>query len=880
MGYRPFDLKSALTTVLLILILPLPAFSAATLNSFSNTNPININNFASATPYPSYIAVSGVTGKITSMQVTLNNLNHTWPDDIGVLLVGPTGEKIVLMDGVGSGTPLVNTKITFADNGSTLSNSTIVSGTYRPTNIDPATNIPFPSPAPAGPYAESFSALNITNPNGLWKLYVRDIWSQSDYGIISDGWQIEFLTLLGTEITVQPRNAIILSGQNATLSVAAITSSGTLNYQWYRGYSGDISAPVAGATSSTYTTPALTNPANYWVRVTGGAGPPVDSSTVKIITTALKGPYTYSSAVTINDNATATPYPSALSVSEVTGAVYGVKVSLANLNHTYSSDIGILLVGPQGQKVVLMDKTGGPNEMVNANLVFSDAGVPLTSNQISSGTYQPTNLVTTAVRTFPAPAPAKPYDTTLAVFNGINPNGTWQLFVRDAADQNGGSITGGWQIEFMTLQGTLITAQPQSNIVSSGQSAILSVGAITGSGTLSYQWYRGTSGEASDPIPGATASTYTTPQLYGPASYWVRVSSSSGPSMNSDTARMVTSTSQGTFTNNTFISIIDNAAANLYPSPINVSGVSGSVAGVRVNLTIVNHANPADIGVLLVGPLGQKVVLMDNAGGVSDISTVNLTFSDSGNPLSANPITSGTYRPTNLTVPMSRTFPAPAPPEIYDTALSVFNGINPNGTWKLYVRDAAKGAYGSIDGGWSLEILAKTNALSVGFAGSGKGMILHQEENLSFNSSYETSVNSGDQVTLVPSADQYSLFTGWTGNSSCSMGACQFIMNSNVAATATFNFDSAHSVLVDAVHQYHAAIDSAYRTATTTSGSTIKLWSTGYVGNLLFDSAKTIMLNGGYNSSYAAQSAGDSSVINGTFRIKAGKLIVSNITIQ
>ncbi len=880
MGHRPFNIKIILTILGLIVFMPFSAFSETTLFSFKSTLPININNFASATPYPSSIAVNNVTGKILSIRVKLNTINHTWPDDIGVLLVGPGGEKIVLMDGVGRGADLVGTNLIFDDTGSELSNDPIISGMYRPTGLDATANIAFPSPAPAGPYSATFSSMNVVNPNGLWKLYVRDIKSEEDYGIINDGWQIEFIALQGTTITTQPQNKVIASGQNTALSVSAATSSGTLSYQWYRGYSGDISAPVAGATSGTYTTPALTNPANYWVRVTGGAGTPVDSSTVKVITTALKGPFKYNAAITINDNAAATPYPSSITVSGVTGTVYGVKVSLTGLNHTYSSDIGMLLVGPQGQKIVLMDKAGGPNEIINTNLVFSDAGVPLTADQITSGTYRPTNLVTTSVRTFPEPAPAKPYDTSLDVFNEINPNGTWQLFVRDAADQNGGSITGGWQLEFMTLQGTLITAQPQSKSVSSGQNTTLSVGAITGSGTLTYQWYRGVSGEASDPVPGAAASTYTTPQLYGPASYWVRVSSSSGPSMNSNTAQIVTSVSQGTFTNNTFISIIDNAAANLYPSPINVSGVSGIVAEVRVNLTIVNHANPADIGVLLVGPLGQKVVLMDNAGGVSDISTVNLTFSDSGNPLTANPITSGTYRPTNLTVPMSRTFPAPAPPEIYDTALAVFNGINPNGTWKLYVRDAAKGAYGSIDGGWSLEILTKTNSLSVGIAGSGKGMILHQEESISFNTNYEASINSGDQVTLVPSAEQYSSFAGWTGNSVCSTGTCQFIMGSNVDATATFNFDSAHSVLVDPVHQYHAAIDTAYRAASTSSGSTIKLWGTSYVGNLLFDTAKTIALNGGYNSSYGSQSASDSSIINGTFRIKAGKLIASKITIQ
>src|SRR5437667_12087063 len=54
-----------------------------------------------STPYPSTNLVSGVAGTITKITVTLTGINHDRPDDIEVLLVGPTGAKYALMADVG-----------------------------------------------------------------------------------------------------------------------------------------------------------------------------------------------------------------------------------------------------------------------------------------------------------------------------------------------------------------------------------------------------------------------------------------------------------------------------------------------------------------------------------------------------------------------------------------------------------------------------------------------------------------------------------------------------------------------------------------------------------------------------------------------------------
>jgi len=45
-----------------------------------------------------------------------------------------------------------------------------------------------------------------------------------------------------------------------------------------------------------------------------------------------------------------------------------------------------------------------------------------------------------------------------------------------------------------------------------------------GKASLSYQWYRGNSGDISSPVSGATSSSFVSPSLTTNTNYWVRVS--------------------------------------------------------------------------------------------------------------------------------------------------------------------------------------------------------------------------------------------------------------------------------------------------------------------------------------------------------------------
>src|SRR4029079_12398128 len=100
---------------------------------FSNTTLITIPGTGTsgpATPYPSTINVSGLTGQqITKLQVLFHGLGHTSPDNIDAMLISPGGKKIFLMSDVGGGSDqsVNGLELTFADSGTALTTGKIAS---------------------------------------------------------------------------------------------------------------------------------------------------------------------------------------------------------------------------------------------------------------------------------------------------------------------------------------------------------------------------------------------------------------------------------------------------------------------------------------------------------------------------------------------------------------------------------------------------------------------------------------------------------------------------------------------------------------------------------------------------------------------------------
>lgn len=158
------------------------------------------------------------------------------------------------------------------------------------------------------------------------------------------------------------------------------------------------------------------------------------------------------SAITINDLAIATPYPSTIAVSGVATPVTKVTATVNGWSHTFPNDMDILLVGPGAQKVKLDGGAGGSSSISGVVVTFDDsASAALPGGAITSGTYLPADYAVS--RVFNAPAPASPYGSTLAPL-ATSPNGTWSLYVQDFAGGDSGSIASGWSLKFVTTSFT------------------------------------------------------------------------------------------------------------------------------------------------------------------------------------------------------------------------------------------------------------------------------------------------------------------------------------------------------------------------------------------------------------------------------------------
>jgi subtilisin-like proprotein convertase family protein len=184
----------------LVAVLALPAL--ATANIYSNPAAITINEAdcsggmpKKATPFPSNITVSGAPTVLDDVNVIIRGLTHSFPEDIRILLVDPGLRSVLLMHGAG-GSPTANgVNLAFDDAAFGPIPTPIVSGTYRPTQIDTGCasihpDTALPTPAPAGPYATTLSQFNGHDPNGIWSLYVAQS-SAGSSGSIAGGWSLE-----------------------------------------------------------------------------------------------------------------------------------------------------------------------------------------------------------------------------------------------------------------------------------------------------------------------------------------------------------------------------------------------------------------------------------------------------------------------------------------------------------------------------------------------------------------------------------------------------------------------------------------------------------------------------------------------------------------
>ncbi len=529
--------------------------SAPAVVQVCNETPISIpvgGILGAATPYPAQVSFTGLVGTVSSVTVRLNNLQHFWASDVDILLVSPDGRKFVIMSDIGGNqgfdAPATITLSDAATQSLPASDGTpIPTGTYKPTNV--GSGDLFESGAPPGPYNEPApagsatfaSVFNGANPNGIWNLFVLDDNSGAG-GSIQGGWCLDITTdaplpgqlqfsnfnfsqyanntatvtvnrvngnLGAVSVNYSASNSSATGGATCGAGVDYIPTSGTLNFasnETSKTFNVQLCPDIGNEPEETIHL-ALFSPA-------GGASvgiPPTASLT--IIPTSRAPATQFCNPVPIQISAfgsaeEASPYPSNIQVSGLSGVVSNVKITLNDFQHTFAEDVDILLVSPTGQKfVVLSDVSGSQGFIIGRTITLTDFAateLPVNSQPVQTGAYKPTNSGTSDY--FSAPAPGLPYGnpapagstTFQSAFNGFDPNGAWSLYVYDDFSGGEGSINGGWCLDITTSVSQLpgqFQFGTSNYTTSEGETANVTVtraGGSSGAVTVNYATANGT----------------------------------------------------------------------------------------------------------------------------------------------------------------------------------------------------------------------------------------------------------------------------------------------------------------------------------------------------------------------------------------------------
>ena len=396
-------------------------------------------------------------------------------------------------------------------------------------------------------------------------------------------------------ISTQPEGQTIAAGQTATLTVAA-GGTAPLSYQWFSGASGATSSPVNGATSATFTTPALAATTTYWVRVSNAAGA-ADSSAAEIKVTPAPAapPPTPPPAAAAAPSITAQPQHQTISAGQA--ATLSVAADgTAPLTFQWYSGTSGATASPIGGATsssfttpsltatasywVRVTNSAGTVDSTTATITISappppSATAPAVTSQPLSQTISSGQSVTVSVgasgtapfsyqwyigasgsTAFPVTGATSASYTTPALT-------TTTLYWVRVSNAAGTADSGTATITVNAPAGIApaITAQPQGQTITSGQATALSV-AASGTGPLSYQWYIGASGATAFPVTGATSASYTTPALTTTTVYWVRVSNAFGVADSvAATITVVADTSNATFEDQVLVLVNQRRAA-------------------------------------------------------------------------------------------------------------------------------------------------------------------------------------------------------------------------------------------------------------------------------------------------------------------------------
>ena len=377
--------------------------------------------------------------------------------------------------------------------------------------------------------------------------------------------------VVAPSITTQPASQTVTAGQAATFTVVA-SGTAPLTYQWQKN-----GVNIAGATSSSYTTPATTtsdNGSTFVVVVSNSAGTATSNAATLTVNPAPVAP-----AITTQPlNQTVTAGQTATFTVTATGTAplsYQWRKNGANISGATSSSYATpaTTTSDSGSTfVVVVSNSAGSATSNAATLTVNPAPVA------PAITTQPANqaVATGQTATFTVVASGTAPLSYQWQKNGANITGaTSASYTTPATTTSDSGST--FKVVVSNTAGTAtsnaatltvnaapvaptITTQPANQTVTAGQAATFSVVA-TGTAPLTYQWQKNGAN-----ISGATVANYTTPAT---------TTSDSG-----STFVVVVSNSAGTATSNAAALTVNPApvAPTITAQPANQTVIAGQTA--------------------------------------------------------------------------------------------------------------------------------------------------------------------------------------------------------------------------------------------------------------------------------------------------------------
>ena len=198
-------------------------FGQSTFSNTSNLCPSDGNTSGVS----STISVTGQPTSISTISVTIPNISHSWYDDLDIMLISPTGQRLVLMsDCGGNNSGNGNRNYTFIQGGTVLNDGAppTASGNVSPTGFET------PDTWPDG--APTISSMNqlTGNPNGTWTLRVIDD-AVGDAGCLNGGWSITFTSsqFKTNWVSMNSGSSVWCAGETRNVSVT-VTNAGTQSW--------------------------------------------------------------------------------------------------------------------------------------------------------------------------------------------------------------------------------------------------------------------------------------------------------------------------------------------------------------------------------------------------------------------------------------------------------------------------------------------------------------------------------------------------------------------------------------------------------------------------------------------------------------------------